>query len=361
MRGPCRLDRVGELDEIPAHDGDVEDVAFLQGQLAIGHPWDAEPADGNHTPAAVEINLDGALPDELLGDGDRGYDDLSVINRVFDRNLIGKQRPEDLVGGPSDRRDRLDPESLIDLCPAGVVDPSHDLTGSVVLLRDAGADDVGVITARDGGEGLRVLDAGRFQDLAIERDADDLLPAEVRFEPFECLGILVDDGDGVSESFQIGRQFRSDSTATGNNYVHLSSLTRGSAGILPYSALVAFFSKLVEKLARPPEDVRAENVRDWAESLDGTTRIASLEPRCRCKVAGVIQNIRIDPRQGRDSIEVTITDGTGQMLAKWLGRQTLAGVQLGVGLVIEGIVGVQDRDPLILNPEYQLVPGPEHG
>ncbi|HET7481315.1 MAG TPA: DNA-binding protein [Actinomycetota bacterium] len=124
---------------------------------------------------------------------------------------------------------------------------------------------------------------------------------------------------------------------------------------------MAFFSKMVEKLARPPEEVRAENVRDWASALEGTVPIAGLAARQRCKVAGVVQNIRIDPRPGRDSMEVTITDGTGTMIAKWLGRQGMAGVQLGIGLVVEGIVGEQGRDRMILNPEYQLLPGPEAG
>ena len=79
------------------------------------------------------------------------------------------------------------------------------------------------------------------------------------------------------------------------------------------------------------------------------------------KVAGVVQNIRIDPREGRDSVEATITDGEGHLIAKWLGRQSLAGLHLGVGLIVEGIAGEQEGDLVVLNPEYQLVSGPEHG
>ena len=78
-------------------------------------------------------------------------------------------------------------------------------------------------------------------------------------------------------------------------------------------------------------------------------------------MAGVIQNIRIDTREGRDSIEATITDGTGNLVAKWLGRPSMSGIRLGMGLIVEGIPGTGDRDePVVLNPEYRLVPGPEH-
>ena len=84
--------------------------------------------------------------------------------------------------------------------------------------------------------------------------------------------------------------------------------------------------------------------------------------RQRHKVAGVVQNIRVDPRQGSGSIEATIIDGSGDMVAKWLGRPSMSGVRLGNGLVMEGIVGAgQDGEKTILNPDYQLVPGPEHG
>lgn len=88
-----------------------------------------------------------------------------------------------------------------------------------------------------------------------------------------------------------------------------------------------------------------------------------MKPRERVKVAGVIQNIRIDPREGTGSIEATFIDGTGEMVAKWLGRQSLAGISLGAGLVIEGMIGStgSDGECVILNPEYDLIPSPEHG
>lgn len=132
--------------------------------------------------------------------------------------------------------------------------------------------------------------------------------------------------------------------------------------ILPYLRSVAFFKNAVERLARPPEDIRAENLRRWAATVVGVTSIADLEPRRRCRAAGVIQNIRIDPRPGSGSIEATIIDGTGQMVARWLGRHTISGIRLGMGLIIEGIPGEQTGGELmVLNPEYELVPGPEHG
>jgi hypothetical protein len=131
--------------------------------------------------------------------------------------------------------------------------------------------------------------------------------------------------------------------------------------ILPYFRLVAWLNAFIRRLARPPEEVRAENLRRWASSVEGATPIAELAARRGCCVAGVIQNIRIDPRTGSGSIEATIIDGTGQMVAKWLGRSSLSGITLGMGLIVEGIIGVAgDGEFTVLNPDYRLVPGPEH-
>ena len=124
---------------------------------------------------------------------------------------------------------------------------------------------------------------------------------------------------------------------------------------------MAHLGTLFRHLSRTPEEIRAQNLRAWRASLPGVQAIADIKPRERAKVAGVIQNIRIDPREGT-SIEATVIDGTGQIVAKWLGRDRMPGIGLGMGLVMEGVCGVAaDRDLVMLNPEYDLVSDPEHG
>ena len=125
---------------------------------------------------------------------------------------------------------------------------------------------------------------------------------------------------------------------------------------------MAFLGGYLKKISLSPEELRDENLRRWVASIPGATPIAELKPRDRARTAGVVQNIRIDPREGSGSIEATIIDGTGHMLTKWLGRSSLQGVRLGMGLIVEGVAGVgTDGDLQFLNPEYELVPGPEHG
>jgi RecG wedge domain len=124
---------------------------------------------------------------------------------------------------------------------------------------------------------------------------------------------------------------------------------------------MALFGRLIERLSRPAGDIRAEHLRDWVKGLKNVVPIDEARARTPVRVAGVIRNIRIDPREGTGSIEATITDGTGQMVAKWLGRSSMSGIQLGEGLIMQGTPGVGEHGELvILNPEYELCTGPEH-
>lgn len=131
--------------------------------------------------------------------------------------------------------------------------------------------------------------------------------------------------------------------------------------ILPYFPIVTRVKKVGTGITRSPEDIRAENLRDWAETIPGTTRISQIRPRERSKVVGVIDKIRIDPREGSTSIEATFSDGTGQMVAKWL-RGKVEGIRLGRGLIVTGAIGGTSEEGFsILNPEYDLIDGPHHG
>ena len=122
------------------------------------------------------------------------------------------------------------------------------------------------------------------------------------------------------------------------------------------------FDRLIRRLSQPPDTTRATNLKAWAKTIPGTTRIKDLEPRCPCKAVGIVQKIRIDPRAGTGSVEVTLDDGTGKLVAKWLGRSRLNGIALGKGLEVEATAGDHAGDEMVvLNPSYRLMPGPDGG
>ncbi|MBV8159370.1 MAG: OB-fold nucleic acid binding domain-containing protein, partial [Acidimicrobiia bacterium] len=74
-------------------------------------------------------------------------------------------------------------------------------------------------------------------------------------------------------------------------------------------------------------------------------------------LVGEISSLRVLPRAGSQSLEATITDGTGSVVVVWTGRREIAGVAAGTRLVVSGrgaATGPQGR-LLLFNPSYELL------
>ncbi|MFM8866864.1 MAG: OB-fold nucleic acid binding domain-containing protein [Ilumatobacteraceae bacterium] len=88
----------------------------------------------------------------------------------------------------------------------------------------------------------------------------------------------------------------------------------------------------------------------------GVTKITDLEPRNRVRVCGEVKRMTIKPRSGIPSTEITINDGTGQVVVVFSGRRHVAGIEHGKCLRIEGVAFSDKNDLVFLNPAYTLLP-----
>jgi len=87
----------------------------------------------------------------------------------------------------------------------------------------------------------------------------------------------------------------------------------------------------------------------------GATTIAEAPLRVKTRVAGEITSIRVVPRAGSPSLEVSVNDGTGLAVAVFTGRRMIPGVNPGKGVVLDGVAR-QDRNRIVLlNPAYELL------
>ena len=91
----------------------------------------------------------------------------------------------------------------------------------------------------------------------------------------------------------------------------------------------------------------------------GTRPIGEVEWRQRARVAGRVRSVRVQPRAGTSNLEATLTDGSGGILLVFQGRPRIPGIEPGARLVAEGMVGAWGRRLAMLNPDYELVSGPE--
>ena len=87
----------------------------------------------------------------------------------------------------------------------------------------------------------------------------------------------------------------------------------------------------------------------------GATSIAEAPLRVRTKIAGEITSIRVVPRAGSPSLEVSVNDGSGLAIAIFTGRRAIPGITPGKGIALDGVAR-QDRNRIILlNPLYELL------
>jgi amino acid transporter len=123
--------------------------------------------------------------------------------------------------------------------------------------------------------------------------------------------------------------------------------------------------------ARPPRSGERGAEREGARtSFDraafgdrghGTVPIGEAQWRHRVRVAGRVKSVRVQPRAGTSNLECVLSDESGRLLLVFQGRRRIPGIQPGARLVVEGMVGDWARRQAILNPDYELIAGPEAG
>jgi amino acid transporter len=97
----------------------------------------------------------------------------------------------------------------------------------------------------------------------------------------------------------------------------------------------------------------------FGERGRGTIPIGDVQWRTRVRVAGRVKSVRVQPRAGTSNLECVLADDTGKLLLVFQGRRRIPGIQPGARLVVEGMVGDWARRQAILNPDYELIAGPE--
>lgn len=113
--------------------------------------------------------------------------------------------------------------------------------------------------------------------------------------------------------------------------------------------------KVVKRLTTSDEELDRTALSRYCDEL-GVMPITELAPRTQARIGGEVRSVRVVPRAGAPSLEVTITDGRASATAVFLGRRKIAGIVPGRRVVVEGIAGQHGRRYLMFNPLYTLLP-----
>jgi hypothetical protein len=112
----------------------------------------------------------------------------------------------------------------------------------------------------------------------------------------------------------------------------------------------------LEKLTDPLEELETERIRSICLAVPGVTPIVEIEPRNRYKIAGLVRNMRIEPKKYGTILEITVTDGTGLAKARWTGRARIPGIDVSKYIVLEGhATAAPDGSLVFINPFYELL------
>ena len=113
----------------------------------------------------------------------------------------------------------------------------------------------------------------------------------------------------------------------------------------------------LKKLSSGTDDLHRDHLSArWSQRDHGQVPIAEAEPRERVRLAGEITSIRVVPRAGSPSLEVTISDGTGYATAVFTGRQSIPGITPGRNIAFEGVTRAERPGRVLMNPSYVLLP-----
>lgn len=115
---------------------------------------------------------------------------------------------------------------------------------------------------------------------------------------------------------------------------------------------------LLRRFTAPVEELDQEQLREFCADRPGVAPIAEVVAREPATVVGEITSVRIVRKHdGVPWLEVTVSDGTGKVVAMFTGRRKIAGIKPGARLVLSGRSSPSGPGgrPLIYNPRYELL------
>jgi RecG-like helicase len=112
---------------------------------------------------------------------------------------------------------------------------------------------------------------------------------------------------------------------------------------------------LAKRLSTSVEELEQERLQDRFAGLD-ITPIAEVHSRCAVHVAGEVVRTRLTPRSGVQTFEITVSDGTGSIVAMFTGRRHVAGLEHHRAVVLDGVPRPERGRLVMLNPSYTLLP-----
>lgn len=117
---------------------------------------------------------------------------------------------------------------------------------------------------------------------------------------------------------------------------------------------------MFHRLASSNAALESEDMQRAVEA-ESAQPIRSCRDRQRVRLVGTIANVTVNPLAGHPALDVELRDGSGGVRLIWLGRRSIAGIEPGRAVAVEGRVSCQAGERLMYNPRYELLINPRPG
>lgn len=111
---------------------------------------------------------------------------------------------------------------------------------------------------------------------------------------------------------------------------------------------------MVRRLKTTVDELDSARLQERFDRLE-LTPMAGAPERVPVRLGGEVTMVRLVPRAGIPTLEVVVSDGTGEVRAVFNGRTSLGGVTAGRGLLLEGVARRDAHGLVVLNPNYTLL------
>jgi hypothetical protein len=95
-----------------------------------------------------------------------------------------------------------------------------------------------------------------------------------------------------------------------------------------------------------------DGTSEWGGRAVART-VADALPRCRAVLTGSVASTAV---RWPVSYDAVLNDGTGAIVVRWVGRESVPGVVVGALLTVEGTVSELHGHLVVLNPLYRFDP-----
>jgi hypothetical protein len=111
------------------------------------------------------------------------------------------------------------------------------------------------------------------------------------------------------------------------------------------------------KLRAPLQEIDRQRIASrFAKDAPGDrVPIAGVPLRTRARVVGEVTGMRVVPRAGSPSLEVTLNDGTAAVLLLFTGRRRILGMDPGRAVRVVGVPRPERGRIVLMNPSYTLL------